>query len=101
MNMFLERNEIITIWNEYHNMLSVNSYEYEKYITIINKLIKEDELEFQEKRTFIDLIQLMADTIYNVNNGVDKYGTTYYQQTKIYEEPELNCCSRVINYLEE
>ena len=24
----------------------------------------------------------MADTIYTINNCADKYGTTYYQQTK-------------------
>jgi hypothetical protein len=47
---------------------------------------------------------MMADTIYTINNCADKYkpkyGTTYYQQTKTYEEPELNCCSNLLNNLE-
>ena len=46
----------------------------------------------------------MAETIYGINNCADKYetkyGTTYYQQTKIYDEPELNCCSNLLNNLE-
>jgi hypothetical protein len=46
----------------------------------------------------------MADTIYTINNCADKYkskyGTTYYQQTQSYEEPELNCCSNILNNLE-
>lgn len=46
----------------------------------------------------------MADTIYTINNCADKYeskyGTNYYQQSKKYEEPELNCCSNLQNYLE-
>lgn len=46
----------------------------------------------------------MADTIYTINDCADKYeskyGTNYYQQSKKYEEPELNCCSNLLNYLE-
>ena len=43
----------------------------------------------------------MADTIYAINNCANKYGTTsYYQQTKMYDEPELNCCSNLLNNLE-
>ena len=43
----------------------------------------------------------MGNTIYTINNCTDKHETTYYQKTKIYEEQELNCCSLLINYLEE
>ena len=71
--------EILIIWNNYNNMLSIQANDFDK---------------------FIELIELMADTIYTINNCADKYGTTYYQQTKKYEEPELNCCSNLINYLE-
>ena len=42
----------------------------------------------------------MAELIYTINNCADKYETTYYQQTKIYDEPELNCCSNLLNNLE-
>ena len=42
----------------------------------------------------------MADTIYTINNYADKYGTTDYQKTKIYDELELNCCSNLLHNLE-
>ena len=42
----------------------------------------------------------MADTIYTNNNCFDKYGITYYQQTKEYEEQELNYCSNILNHIE-
>lgn len=103
--MFLEIKEFITIWDNYYNILPINVYEYDKYVNIIIKLRKECELEFKEKKIFIGLIEIMGDAIYIINNCADKYesnyGTSYYQQTKIYEEQELNCCSRLVNYLEE
>jgi hypothetical protein len=96
--------EFIIIWNNNSNMLSIQANDFDKFIIIINKLRQKNKLEIQEKKIFIELIELMADTIYTINNCADKYeskyGTTYYQQTKKYEEPELNCCSNLINYLE-
>ena len=90
--------EFITIWN--NNMLFIQAHDFDKFTIIINKLKKKSKLEIQEKKIFIELIELMADTIYTINNCADKYGTTYYQQTKKYEESELNCCSNLLNYLE-
>ena len=96
--------DFINIWNNNCNMLSIQEYEFDKFIKIINKLKKKVKLEIQEKQTFIKLIELMAETIYKINNCGDKYeskyGTTYYQQSKEYEEPELNCCSNLLNNLE-
>lgn len=95
--------EFLTIWNNYY-MLSIPSYEFDNFIIIIEKLRQKSKLEIQEKKKFVELIELIADTIYDINNCADKYeskyGTNYYQQTKKYEEPELNCCSHLINYLE-
>ena len=105
MDMSLEMKEFITIWNNYFSILPINDYEYDKYVNIIIKLRKESELEFKEKKIFIELLEIMGNTIYTINNCADKYeskyGTTYYEQTKIYEEQELNYCSRLMNYLEE
>ena len=96
--------EFITIWNDYNNMLSIQPYEFDKFLNLINKLKNTSVLDIKEKKIFIELIEIMADTIYTINNCVDKYETkyetTYYQQTKIYDEPELNCCSNLLNYLE-
>jgi hypothetical protein len=96
--------EFINIWRDNCNMLSIQPYEFEKFVNIINKLRNASRLEIQDKNTFIELIELMAETIYTINNCADKYepkyGTTYYQQTKIYDEPELNCCSNLLNNLE-
>ena len=95
--------DFLTIWNNYY-MLSIPSYEFDNFIIIIEKLRQKSKLEIQEKKKFVELIELIADTIYDINNCADKYeskyGTNYYQQTKKYEEPELNCCSYLINYLE-
>jgi len=96
--------EFINIWNNNANMLSIQPYEFDKFKNIINKLRKKSRLDIQEKKIFIELIEIMAETIYGINNCADKYetkyGTTYYQQTKIYDEPELNCCSNLLNNLE-
>ena len=96
--------EFINIWKNNCNMLSVQDYEFEIFIKIIIKLKEKSKLEIKEKKIFIELVELMADTIYKINNCADKYeskyGTNYYQQSKKYEEPELNCCSNLLNYLE-
>lgn len=46
----------------------------------------------------------MTDAIFTINNYSNKYeskySTTYFQQTKKYDESELNCCSDLLNYLE-
>lgn len=90
----------IEIWTNNANMLPIQYYEFDRFINIINKLKKKSILNIQEKKIFIELLELMAETIYTINNYADKYGTTYYQQTKIYDEPELNCCSNLLHKLE-
>ena len=96
--------EFLRIWNNYFSIISIQPYEFDKFMIIIKKLRQKSKLEIQEKNIFIELIEIMGDTIYTINNCADKYeskyGTTYYQQTKKYEEPELNCCSNLLNYLE-
>jgi hypothetical protein len=92
--------DFINIWNNNYIMLPVHDYEFGKFVKIINKLRKKSKLDISEKKIFIKLIEIMAETIYTINNCADKYENTYYQQTKIYDESELNCCSKLLNYLE-
>ena len=96
--------EFINIWINNCNMTSIQPPEFDKFIKIIDKLRKKSKLEIEEKKTFIELIELMANTIYTINNFSNKYEskyrTNYYQQSKKYEEPELNCCSNLLNNLE-
>ena len=92
--------KFINIWYDNCKVLSVQPCEFEKFVDLINKLRNKSRLGVQEKKIFIELIEIMAETIYTINNCADKYGTTYYQQTKIYDEPELNCCSNLLNNLE-
>jgi hypothetical protein len=92
--------DFITIWTNKCNMLPIQPYEFDTYKKLIDKLRKNAELTFEEKRTFVDLIELMADTIYAIDNCANKYGIDYYQETKKYDEPELNCCSNLINSLQ-
>jgi hypothetical protein len=94
MEEFIE--EFLIIWNNNVNLIS----EHDKFLLIIDKLSQKSILEIQDKKLFIALLELMADTIYEVNHYADKYEGTYYQQTTKYEESELNCCSNLINYLE-
>ena len=92
--------EFINVWNDNCNMISIQQNDFNKFINVINKFKKKSCLDIQEKKIFIELIEMIADTIYIVDNCVDKYETTYYQQTKIYDEPELQCCSNLLNKLE-
>ena len=92
--------EFIGVWNNNFNMLPIQEYEYDKFVNVINKLRNKSILDIPEKKIFIELIEIIAETIYTINNCADKYETTYYQRTKIYDEPELNCCSNLLNYLE-
>lgn len=117
IDLFLEIKEFIIIWNKYYNVLPINVFEFDKYVKIINKLRNRCVLEFKNKITYIELIdiiditifreliEVMADAIYTVENCSDKYSNiyemNYYQQTKIYDELELNCCSHLLNYLEQ
>jgi hypothetical protein len=93
--------EFITIWNTYCHLLSVQS---DKFVLIIHKLTQNSTLSIQEKKIWIELIELMADTIYTIKNCADKYkskyGENYYRQTQKYDEPELNCCSNLLKILE-
>ena len=88
--------QFIIIWEKNANMLSVQANEIDKYFNIIQKLRRNTRLETPDKLTFIELIELMADTIYFLENCPDKYGIDYYQQTKKYQETELNVCSSLL-----
>jgi hypothetical protein len=100
MAEFIE--EFISIWNTYYdaNTLPIQATDYDKFIIIVNKVKQKGKLEIEDTQIFIELVELMADAIYTHHNCADKYDTTYYQQTKIYEEPELNCCSNLLRHLE-
>lgn len=97
--------EFINIWNKNFNILSVNEYEFDKYVNVINKLRKKCKLEIEDKKVFIDLVEYMADSFYIVNCA-DKYenkykeNENYYRQSEKYEESELNCCSNILNHLQ-
>lgn len=96
--------QFITLWNDYRAVLPINEYEFDKYMKIITKLRNQDEFDIQDKQVFIELIDIMAETIYTTNSCADKYetkyGTTYYQQTRVYEEPELNYCSELLTKIQ-
>lgn len=86
--------EFINILNCNYNIISISTNEIDKFLIIMDKS-KKYRLTIKEKQTLIELIGLVADTICQ-----SKYGIKYFQQSKKYEEPELNCCSNLLNYLE-
>lgn len=92
--------QFIGIWTNYANMLSVQPCHFDIYVKIIHKLKNIKELDIEEKKTLMKMIELVADTIYHLKNGEDKYGIDYYQPSKMYDEPELNSCSKLLNHLE-
>ncbi len=73
---------------------------FDTYKPLIDRLINKTELDIHGKRIFIELIDYVADAIWTTDNYADKYGTTHHQQTKIYDEPELNLCSKLLNNLD-
>ena len=100
--------EFLNIWINNSNKLQPN--EFDKFINIIYKLRNKSNLlyhrakhpknnhlrrlDIEELHTFYELIELIAQTIYR-----NKYGNNNYQQSKKYEELELelNCCSYLQN----
>ncbi len=94
--------KFISIWNSYNIYLPINEFEFDKYLKIINKLRNNNENfdKIEEKMDFIELVEIMADTIYTICDCADKYEIDYYQRTKTYDETELNYCSSILDYLE-
>lgn len=99
-DIFTEIKEFIMVWNKYFTAIPVNEFEFTQYIKIINKLRNEVELDFAETLLFLELCELMADSIFTVEQCDAKYEMDYYKHTRTYDEAELNCCSRLINLLE-
>ena len=102
-DLSLDITQFITIWNMDYDLIDESR---ERYMDFMLKLKGEPEitLELKDKILLLEVVDELAYNIYMQNYYADKYedihGTTYYQSTKIYDEPELNCCSRIINYLE-
>jgi hypothetical protein len=93
----------IPLWNNYHSWLPIYEDEFDKYIHIIIKL-RNDDLDFsmKESQDFAKLVEMLAETIYVTTNCADKEDNDddcYYRTTKTYEEPELNDCTCILNYL--
>lgn len=99
--MLEEIKEFILVWNKYFNALPINEHEFDKYVKIIHKLRKETELNFAETHVLLELCELMAESIFIVEQCADKYEMDYYQQTRVYDESELNSCSCVITFLKD
>ncbi len=98
-----ELKKFVTLWHDYFALLPMNDYEFDQYLKIINKL-RNNDMKFndaKENKNFIILIEIMAQSIYNYKKYDDKYDDEYYHQTKLYDDDELNYCSRILNYLED
>ena len=102
-DLSLDITQFITIWNMDYDLIDESR---ERYMDFRLKLKGEPEitLELKDKILLLEVVDELACAIYMYNKYADKYedihGTTYYQSTKIYDEAALNCCSRIINYLE-
>ena len=65
--MMDELQEFIKIWNNYFH---INPNPLDKYETIMNKIKNGNELEFNEKIMFMELIEIMVN---NINHCSGKY----------------------------
>lgn len=98
-NMKFDITKLITLLNNYYSVLPIN--ELKNHTTIINELrLKNLDVNKIKKTELLQLVEVIADTIYTEKKCVDKYHIDYYQQTKIYDEPELNYCSDFMTYLQ-
>lgn len=79
----------------------MNPIDFDKYIQIINKLCNYDIVfGITEKIIFCELVEIIADTIWTVEKYTDKYPRKYYQQTKKYDQVDLDCCSSILDFLQ-
>jgi len=110
--------EFINIWENYSsNMFLYDVIYHDIYTDIINKIkihielnkfskkhLIELKLDKFDKKRFIELIETKAYAIYTINNCDIKYEKIHdhdcFQQTDIYDEPELNVCADLLNYLQ-
>ncbi len=89
-----ELKPIIALWDNYYNVINLGGCDIDSHSKTICKLQNGDFnfKEIKEKYKLVQLIEIIAVTIYNKKNYVDKYNTN-----KIYNDEELNYCSRIIN----
>jgi hypothetical protein len=98
--MSIETKDFVAIWDDYRSMLPDDSHIYEG---IIIKLKNNDtNFNIEEKSHFHELVELIADAIYTVKISTNIHCTvgTHYRQTQIYDEPQLDYCSNLLDYLD-
>ena len=117
--------DIVPVWDKYQEKISVDLYndyyaddeeqpyfdeddiDYDRYEFIIEKLrngvtdfsfLNDKSKNYKEKYfIFNDLLHCLAITIYQTEGCAEKYKSTRYDLTKIYDEPELNICLQLID----
>jgi hypothetical protein len=86
--------EFETIWNKYFTIITTDWYDFDYYCIIVQK-IREGDFNFvQYKDTFIELTDIIADTIYHYKK-LDKVFNEKFNNKKEYSDTELNCCYHV------
>ncbi len=117
--------DLVPIWDKYQEEISVDLYndyyaddeeqpyfdeddiDYDRYEFIIEKLrngvtdfsfLNDKSKNYKEEYfIFNDLLHCLAITIYHTEGCAEKYKSTRYDLTKIYDEPESNICIQLIN----
>ena len=82
------------IWFNYMDILPIMPYEFYIYLKIINKM-RENGFNFgeEDKKIFINLLELILDAIYRYRNYDDTD-----EEIITYDE-EFACCFRIIKRL--
>lgn len=97
MDIYLESFE--SIWNKYYSILPCDSYYFNIYLRIMNK-IRDNELDFSGyKISFNKLLEDMSITIYNYKYK-DQPGD-YDEKCEYVNDNELNCCYILKKYLKQ
>ena len=90
-----------TIWRTYYTRLPVNDNEFDKYMKIITK-IRKNNFEFSTcKSDFIELIEIMSETIYNCKYPDDVVDECYDENNDYSCDRELNCCYNLKNLVKQ
>lgn len=91
--------EFDEIWINYCNILPVQANEFDFYVKVIIKIRNDDiNFSYEDKKIFLELIELISECIYRYRKYNDKFNKEEYAKENI--ETELKCCNVIKKYLE-
>lgn len=88
--------EFELIWNKYYLIIPYETYEFDNYMKIITKIRNNDMNFNDDKKVFLDLLEITSHAIYNDNY---EYHEKRYNKDIEYENDELKITYFLKKYL--